>query len=128
MKIIPKITINVYELTFLLLPTLLDKEVEKIQKDISELIESQKGKIVDYQNWGRKKLAYFIKRDGVSLKEAIYQHFVFELNSKKIDEFKKKVIFDKDIIRSLVVVDKKKKIDKSKIKKEEKQTKLPVKK
>jgi small subunit ribosomal protein S6 len=110
MKIIPKEVINNYELTFLVLPTLIDNELEKIKKELTDLITKHKGKVSDYQSWGKKRLAYFLKRNGVSLKEANYQHIVFEMNTKEINDLKKDIEFNKDVIRSLIVVkDKEKK-------------------
>lgn len=104
MKILSKENIKNYELTFLVLPTLVDNELEKIKKEISDLIVKYKGEVLDYQSWGNKKLAYFLKRNGVDLKEANYQHCIFKMNAKNINLLKKEIEFNKEIIRSLVVI------------------------
>lgn len=83
-----------YELTFL------TKE-ESEQKNIKELIESFKGKIIKEEKWGERTLAYTIKKNHT----AIFYNSLFEIDKKNIAELKKKLNFNEKIIRYLLLVD-----------------------
>lgn len=51
-----------YELTVLVHPDL-EGEIDKTTAAIKELVESADGKILKEDNWGKKKLAYQIRRE-----------------------------------------------------------------
>lgn len=51
-----------YESIFIIKPTLSDEETEKVIQKMRDLITSGGGEIVNVENWGKKKLAYEIKK------------------------------------------------------------------
>jgi small subunit ribosomal protein S6 len=53
---------QLYETGFLLAPNLSDEESEKIITQMLEVISQREGKLVRQERWGKKKLAYSIKR------------------------------------------------------------------
>ncbi|MEK7633411.1 MAG: 30S ribosomal protein S6 [Patescibacteria group bacterium] len=82
-----------YELTFL------TKEETEL-KNVKELIESLKGKVVKEEKWGEKTLAYSIKKNHT----ALFYNFLFEMDKKNIAELKKKLNFNDKILRYLLLI------------------------
>lgn len=81
-----------YEFTFLL-----PEETEA--KNIKELVKSLKGKIEEDEKWGKKDLAYSIKKNIT----AYYFHLLFNMDQKNISELKKKLNFNEKLIRYLLL-------------------------
>lgn len=81
-----------YELTFLL------NEEEELKK-IREIIESFSGKIINEEKWGKKTLAYPIKKNH----SAYYYSWKIEINQNKIAELKKKLNFSEKLMRYLLL-------------------------
>jgi len=81
-----------YELT-LLLP----EEAEA--KNIKELITTLKGKVESDTNWGKRELAYPIKKRN----DAFYCHWVISMDQENVTEFKKKLNFNENLIRYLLL-------------------------
>lgn len=88
--------IRKYELMFLFKPTLDDKEVAELKKNIEVKIN---GTIVKQEDWGKKELSYEIKKQ----KEAIYVLYYVETDSDNIDEVKNMVAIEKDVLRNLII-------------------------
>jgi len=82
-----------YDFTFLL------NEEEEIKK-IKELISSLKGKIAKEDSWGKKTLAYPIKK----IKAANFYNWQIEMDSKTMKELKKKLDYNEKLIRYLILV------------------------
>ncbi len=82
-----------YELTFL------TKEETEL-KNIKELIESLKGKVIKEEKWGEKTLSYSIKKNHT----ALFYNFQLEIDKKNIAELKKKLNFNDKILRYLLLV------------------------
>ncbi|MBI5182684.1 MAG: 30S ribosomal protein S6 [Nitrospirae bacterium] len=51
-----------YESIFIIKPTLSDEETEKVIQKMRDIITSGGGEVVNVENWGKKKLAYEIKK------------------------------------------------------------------
>ncbi|KKQ01774.1 MAG: 30S ribosomal protein S6 [Candidatus Roizmanbacteria bacterium GW2011_GWA2_36_23] len=83
----------VYELTFLL-------NHEEELDNIKILVQSFSGKLETEEKWGKKSLAYPIKRNT----SANFYHWVFEMEEKNIVEFRKKLNFNEKIIRYLLTL------------------------
>ena len=81
-----------YEFTFLL------NEEEEI-KNIRKLFESLKGKITSEEAWGKKTLAYPIKKNTA----AYYYNWKFDMNSEDVEELKRKLNFSDKIMRYLIL-------------------------
>jgi small subunit ribosomal protein S6 len=65
---------QLYETGFLLAPNLSDEESEKIITQMLEVISQKEGKLVRQERWGKRKLAYPVKR----FNEAAYIFFHYE--------------------------------------------------
>lgn len=115
-----------YEVTYLLTGDLLDAEVAKIRKEITDLVTKLKGKVVEEQDWERKLLAYKIRHLGKAHQEAIFTHLIVQLPPEKVRKLNKELDLHRQIMRHLIVqkeageaVEKKESETKKNIKKEE---------
>lgn len=81
-----------YEVTFLL-----PEEAEV--KTIKDIFSSHKAKIESEESWGKKTLAYPIKKNS----SAFYFHFKIEIDIKMVGELKKKLNFNEKLIRYLLL-------------------------
>lgn len=66
-----------YELVVLYHPDL-EVDIKPAADKVAKIIEGAKGKIIDENNWGRRKLAYPIKKET----HAIYRVYTLELPSE----------------------------------------------
>jgi small subunit ribosomal protein S6 len=81
-----------YELTLLL-------EKEDDVKTIKTLIQSLEGKISQENKWGKKNLAYPIKKQT----NAYFFHWILEMPIKNVTEMRKKLNFNEQILRYLLL-------------------------
>jgi small subunit ribosomal protein S6 len=63
-----------YETAFLITPKLPEEETEKLIETMAEVVKEKKGKMVNIEKWGKRKLAYPINK----LDEAVYVFFHYE--------------------------------------------------
>jgi len=82
---------NQYDFVFLL-------DEENKQKELKELISSSSGKIIEEKTYGKKNLAFDIKK----ISQAYLFEWIIELNIDKISEFKKKLGFESVVLRYLI--------------------------
>ena len=83
---------NQYELTLLLND---EVAIDKFKK----LIESEEAKIISEEKWGKKTLAYPIKKKY----SAFFFNFVLDISQNKVNELKKKLTFDDTLLRYLLL-------------------------
>ncbi|RLE04619.1 MAG: 30S ribosomal protein S6 [Candidatus Aminicenantes bacterium] len=65
---------RLYETAFLIAPNLPEEEVEALIQEMAEVIKQKKGQMVKEDRWGKRKLAYPIKK----FEEAYYVFFLYE--------------------------------------------------
>jgi small subunit ribosomal protein S6 len=65
-----------YETGLLIAPNLSEEETEQVITQLAEVISQRAGKLVKQERWGKRRLAYPIKRFG----EAFYVFFHYEGN------------------------------------------------
>jgi small subunit ribosomal protein S6 len=65
---------QLYETGFLLAPNLSDEESEKIITQMLDVISQREGKLVRQERWGKRRLAYSVKR----FNEASYIFFHYQ--------------------------------------------------
>ncbi|NIM58266.1 MAG: 30S ribosomal protein S6 [Candidatus Aminicenantes bacterium] len=88
-----------YETVFLISPNLEEEETAKIITQISGIISKKKGKLIREDRWGKKKLAYPIKK----FEEAFYVFFHYEGDSDIPFELEKRFKQTEAILRFLTV-------------------------
>ncbi|MBI5026223.1 MAG: 30S ribosomal protein S6 [Nitrospirae bacterium] len=90
---------NFYECSFILEPNLGDEEVAGATEKIRDIILNSGGEVLKSENWGRKKLAYEIKKQ----KKGLYIILVFKSPASTIQEIEKLYkIFD-PILKFMVI-------------------------
>jgi small subunit ribosomal protein S6 len=88
-----------YELTVIVPPELSEEDRDKILTKVEELIKANKGEVASRDMWGRRELAYPIKK----YKEGIYVLFTFTAPKEGIKDIDYKTKINDDIIRYLLV-------------------------
>ena len=88
-----------YETVFLISPNLEEEETTKIITQISGIISKEKGKLIQEDRWGKKKLAYPIKK----FEEAFYVFFHYEGDSNIPLELERRFKQTEAILRFLTV-------------------------
>ena len=83
---------NTYEFTFLVEK---DGENTQLQKEL----ESLKGEKLDEKSWGKRLLAYPINK----IKDAEFFTWHINIEPDKLADFKKKLQYDKMVIRYLII-------------------------
>ena len=88
-----------YENTIVAKQDLAEKEIRSIKEKYNDIINKSAGKVVKIEEWGLLSLANKIK----NYKKGFYIHYKFEGSQNTLEEIKKKLKVDSDIIRSLTV-------------------------
>lgn len=87
-----------YELLFIIHPDL-EGSVEKITDRVRGYIEKRDGKINYEEDWGKRKLAYEIKKNDVG----IYVLWFFSAPKKSISKIEKDLRLTEEVIRFILV-------------------------
>ncbi len=102
---------NRYELVLILDPTIEENQVADKFARLEELLKSQEAEIVGMLDWGKRKLAYQIKKKD----NGIYRVYRFDAKPEVIAEIERRLKIDEQVMRYLVVLydpDTEKKIEK----------------
>lgn len=89
-----------YELTVLYAPDLTSDELKQAQDAVVGHVATLGGKISKNESWGRKMLAYKIKKH----QDAVYVSYTIELESLKAQELENLVKHTLGVIRHLCIV------------------------
>ena len=88
-----------YEVVFVAAPTLASEELEGFINHIQTVVEGKNGKVVKVDNWGKKSLAYKIKR----FREGYYVVLNIEGDGSAIAELERRFRVTDYIIRYISV-------------------------
>jgi small subunit ribosomal protein S6 len=88
-----------YELVALVNPEVDEEALSRIADKVAQSINSRGGTVEETKDWGRRKLAYPVKR----FVEADYVFARFSLMPQSVKEIKKDITATGDILRCLVV-------------------------
>jgi len=89
-----------YELTVLVPTSLSAEEVKTISGNIGKLITSKKGSILKDEPWGKKSLAYSIKKQA----EANFLYYDISLDADQAQALEREVRLMDTVIRVLFVL------------------------
>ncbi len=89
-----------YELMILFDPNLQEEDVKALLDKIRQTITTNQGKIIKTNQWGKRKLAYEIKK----FQEALYAIIDFELEPELIANIENSIRFEEKILRYLLVL------------------------
>ena len=88
-----------YETAFLIAPNLPEEETGKLINQMSEVVSKKKGKMVNLDKWGKRKLAYSIQK----FDEAFYVFLQYEGESDIPPELERRFKQTEAILRYLTV-------------------------
>jgi small subunit ribosomal protein S6 len=89
-----------YELVVVLSPELTSTQVKQAESSITQLVKDNSGTVVSVESWGKKRLAYKIKKH----EEGSYLLFTLEMEAQKAGDFDKAVKMAADVIRHMLLV------------------------
>ncbi len=90
---------NQYELVVIVRPDLSEEQRDQLLKKVEEMVTNAKGEITSRDMWGRRELAYPIKK----FKEGVYVLFNFSLPPEAAKDLDYKIKINDDLIRHLLV-------------------------
>lgn len=88
-----------YETTFIARQDISSSEVEKIAEKLLNIVSEMGGRLVKKEYWGLRNLAYMIKKS----RKGHYMMLALEAPSKAIDEIRRLVSINEDILREMTV-------------------------
>jgi len=103
MKLVTATKTKLYELTYLVAGDLTDSELTKVQETVQALVKKHKGTVKSEEVWGKKPLAYLIRKAGKNHGEAHYVQLVIELEAKVAPAFERDIYLNNELIRHLFV-------------------------
>ena len=89
-----------YETGFVLSPSLAEEEAQEFVRQMAEVISQKKGRMVKQDIWGKKRLAYPIKR----FHEGIYVFFLYEGPGDVSQELERRFKQTDAVIRFLTIL------------------------
>jgi small subunit ribosomal protein S6 len=90
---------NVYDSTVLINAALDDTQIESIITRIKDFIASNNGELREFENWGRKRLAYMVNKSKIGY----YAVFRFDAPSNLISKLDRLYTLDEQIFRFLTI-------------------------
>jgi len=88
-----------YETAFLIAPNLSEEETEKLISQMSGVVSKKKGKMINLDKWGKRKLAYSIQK----FEDAFYVFLQYEGESDIPAELERRFKQTEAILRYLTV-------------------------
>lgn len=88
---------NQYEIAVLYHPDL-EIDLEKAENKVKKIIEGNGGKIVKADNWGKRKLAYTIKKQDF----AVYVFYTVEMPAENVAKIEQTFNITDEILRFLI--------------------------
>ena len=99
LEIQKEVSMRPYETAFLIAPNLPDEDTEKLIDQMAEIISKKKGKMVNVDKWGKRRLAYPI----LKFEEAYYVFFLYEGEPAVLAELERHFKQTEEILRYLTV-------------------------
>jgi len=90
---------RIYETAFLIAPNLSEEDTEKLIQQMADVIPAKKGKMINIDKWGKRKLAYQIKKFEV----AYYVFFLYKGEADIPSELERRFKQNEAVIRYLTV-------------------------
>ena len=90
---------NIYESAVLINAALEDEQIDSVISRVKETISNNGGEIRDIENWGRKRLAYMVKKSKIGY----YVFFRFNAPSGIVSKLERTYVLDEHILRFLTI-------------------------
>jgi len=99
LEIQKEVSMRPYETAFLIAPNLPDEDNEKLIDQMAEIVSKKKGKMVNVDKWGKRRLAYPIQK----FEEAYYVFFFYHGEPAVLAELERRFKQTEAILRYLTV-------------------------
>ena len=93
-----------YEIMFIVKPTLEEEEIKKVASSFQSSLEKNGAKVTNVDAWGKRALAYEIKKGNDTFRSGYY--YVINIESKTdkaVKEFDRLALINANVIRHLVI-------------------------
>src|SRR5258707_12416046 len=90
---------RIYEIMFIVRPDVLDEDLDKLIAQFDGIVTSTGGKVQKADKWGRRRLAYEVKR----CREGHYILFTVECDPATVKEFERRLKVADSVIKYLTV-------------------------
>ncbi|MEA2056766.1 MAG: 30S ribosomal protein S6 [Patescibacteria group bacterium] len=104
MEIIEDNQTKKYELTCIVPAGYTKSELDKLQSGLTDFLKEKGAKIEEEVTWGKRELAYTIRKQGKAFSEGNYFHWVFSAEPNDISDLRKGLNLRDEIVRKLLVV------------------------
>ena len=88
-----------YEIMFIVKASMEEAEIKKTAEDLKKLLTNKQSKVIDFNEMGRRKLAYPIDKE----LSGFYYVIEVETNHETIAEFDRKVSINENVLRHLII-------------------------
>jgi len=88
-----------YEVVFISAPATTEDDITKLTSQLEHVVNDKGGKVTKIDNWGRRKLAYRIRK----FDEGVYTLLYLESNGREISEIERRLRVTDFVIRYLTV-------------------------
>jgi small subunit ribosomal protein S6 len=88
-----------YELIYIVSPEVSDEELSQVIERMSQSVNSAGGNVVEVKQWGRKRMAYPIRR----FSEGNYVFNKIELEPVKVKDIEANLRLSNEVLRHLMV-------------------------
>ena len=93
-----------YEIMFIVRPTLGEDEIKKVASNFQTTLEKNGAKVTNVDAWGKKALAYEIKKGNDTFRSGYYYVINIESdNDQAVKEFDRLALINANVIRHLVI-------------------------
>lgn len=92
-----------YEVTYLVGSDITSSELATLRDEVATLIGKNQGTIKNTEDWGKRDLAYPIKKAGKTSKEGTYTHLTIEIPADKTQKLARELELKRGILRHLLV-------------------------
>ncbi len=93
-----------YEIMFIVKPTLEEEEIKKVASSFQSSLEKNGAKVTNVDAWGKRALAYEIKKGNDTFRSGYY--YVINIESETdeaVKEFDRLALINANVIRHLVI-------------------------
>ena len=92
-------TMQIYESIFIINPNLPDEDTAAVIKKMQDVVAKQGGEMIKFEDWGKKKLSYEIKKE----KRGHYAFFQFKSGPTAVSELERTYKMTDSVIKFLTV-------------------------
>lgn len=92
-----------YEVTYLVGSDITSSELATLRDEVVTLVGKNQGAIKNTEDWGKRDLAYPIKKAGKTHREGTYTHLLIEMSADKTQKLARELELKRGILRHLIV-------------------------